>query len=161
NMKFAMNGDLNIVTLDGANVEILEQVGADNFFLFGLNAEEVSQKKAAGYNPQEFYNSDAELKLAIDRISSGFFSHGDTELFKPLINDLMYHDQYLLFADYRSYIDCQDRVGLAYRDQDSWTRMSLLNTARMGKFSSDRSIRDYNNDIWHAKPVSIDLKEYV
>jgi glycogen phosphorylase len=161
NMKFAMNGALTIGTLDGANVEILEEVGAENFFLFGLTAAEVAQKKAAGYNPQEFYNADAELKLAIDRIASGFFSGGDTELFKPLINDLMYHDQYLLFADYRSYIDCQDRVGLAYRDQDHWTRMSLLNTARMGKFSSDRSIRDYVKDIWHAKPVSIDLKEYV
>jgi starch phosphorylase len=161
NMKFAMNGALTIGTLDGANVEILEEVGAENFFLFGLTAEEVAQKKAAGYNPQDFYNSDAELKLVIDRISSGFFSHGDTELFKPLINDLMYHDQYLLFADYRSYIDCQDQVSLAYRDQDRWTRMTLLNTARMGKFSSDRSIRDYVKDIWRAKPVEIDLKEYV
>ncbi|MBM0741276.1 glycogen/starch/alpha-glucan phosphorylase [Phormidium sp. CLA17] len=161
NMKFAMNGALTIGTLDGANVEILEEVGADNFFLFGLNAEEVSQKKAAGYNPQEFYNSDPELKLAIDRISSGYFSHGDADLFKPLMDDLMYHDQYLLFADYRSYIDCQDRVGLTYLDQDRWTRMTLLNTARMGKFSSDRSIRDYTDNIWHAKPVSIDLKEYV
>ena len=161
NMKFAMNGALTIGTLDGANVEILEEVGAENFFLFGLTASEVAAKKAAGYNPQDFYHADAELKLAIDRISSGFFSGGDTELFKPLINDLMYHDQYLLFADYRSYVDCQDRVGLAYRDQESWTRMSLLNTARMGKFSSDRSIRDYVKDIWHAKPVSIDIKEYV
>ena len=161
NMKFAMNGALTIGTLDGANVEILEEVGAENFFLFGLTASEVAAKKAAGYNPQDFYHADAELKLAIDRISSGFFSGGDTELFKPLINDLMYHDQYLLFADYRSYIDCQDRVGLAYRDQENWTRMSLLNTARMGKFSSDRSIRDYVKDIWHAKPVSIDIKEYV
>ncbi|PZV09607.1 MAG: glycogen phosphorylase [Leptolyngbya sp.] len=161
NMKFAMNGALTIGTLDGANVEILEEVGAENFFLFGLTAEEVSQKKAAGYNPQDFYNTDAELKLVIDRISSGFFSHGDTELFKPLINDLMYHDQYLLFADYRSYIDCQDRVSLAYRDQDHWTRMALLNTARTGKFSSDRSIQDYIDNIWHAKPVLIDLKEYV
>ncbi len=161
NMKFAMNGALTIGTLDGANVEILEEVGAENFFLFGLTAAEVAAKKAAGYNPQDFYHADAELKLAIDRIASGFFSHGDTELFKPLIDDLMYHDQYLLFADYRSYIDCQDRVGLAYRDQDHWTRMSLLNTARMGKFSSDRSIRDYVNHIWHAKPVTIDLKEYV
>ena len=161
NMKFAMNGALTIGTLDGANVEILEEVGAENFFLFGLTASEVAAKKAAGYNPQDFYHADAELKLAIDRISSGFFSGGDTELFKPLINDLMYHDQYLLFADYRSYVDCQDRVGLAYRDQENWTRMSLLNTARMGKFSSDRSIRDYVKDIWHAKPVSIDIKEYV
>ncbi|MEX0269180.1 glycogen/starch/alpha-glucan phosphorylase [Leptolyngbyaceae cyanobacterium UHCC 1019] len=161
NMKFAMNGALTIGTLDGANVEILEEVGAENFFLFGLTAEEVSQKKAAGYNPQDFYSTDPELKLVIDRISSGFFSHGDTELFKPLIDDLMYHDQYLLFADYRSYIDCQDRVGLTYRDQDLWTRMTLLNTARTGKFSSDRSIQDYIDNIWHTKPVSIDLKEYV
>lgn len=161
NMKFAMNGALTIGTLDGANVEIREEVGAENFFLFGLNAEEVYAKKAAGYNPREYYDNDAELKLVLDRISSGFFSHGDTELFKPIIDDLMYRDQYLLLADYRSYIDCQDRVSAAYRDPDYWTRMSIMNTARMGKFSSDRSIRDYCDTIWHVKPVAIDLKEYV
>ncbi|MBF2028262.1 MAG: glycogen/starch/alpha-glucan phosphorylase [Oscillatoriales cyanobacterium C42_A2020_001] len=161
NMKFAMNGALTIGTLDGANVEIREEVGADNFFLFGLTADEVYAKKAAGYNPREYYDADSELKLVLDRLASGFFSHGDTELFKPLIDNLLYSDPYLLLADYRSYIDCQDQVSAAYRDQDYWTRMSILNTARMGKFSSDRSISDYCKDIWHAKPVPIDLKEYV
>jgi len=161
NMKFAMNGALTIGTLDGANVEILEEVGAENFFLFGLTAEEVYAKKAAGYSPREYYDHDPELKLVIDRIASGFFSHGDTELFRPLIDDLMHHDPYLLFADYRSYVDCQDQVSAAYQDQDHWTRMSILNTARMGKFSSDRSIRDYCKDIWHIQSVPIDLKEYV
>lgn len=161
NMKFAMNGALTIGTLDGANVEILEEVGAENFFLFGLTASEVYAQKAAGYNPREYYENDPELKLVIDRLASGFFSHGDTELFRPLIDNLMYSDPYLLFADYRSYVDCQDQVSAAYRDQERWTRMSILNTARMGKFSSDRSIRDYCNDIWHIQPVPIDLKEYV
>ncbi|MDX2244504.1 MAG: glycogen/starch/alpha-glucan phosphorylase [Leptolyngbyaceae cyanobacterium bins.302] len=161
NMKFAMNGALTIGTLDGANVEILEEVGADNFFLFGLAAEEVYAKKAAGYNPREYYEADPELKLVIDRLASGFFSHGDTELFRPLVDNLMYGDPYLLFADYRSYVDCQEQVSIAYRDQERWTRMSVLNTARMGKFSSDRSIRDYAKGIWHSQPVSIELKEYV
>ncbi len=160
NMKFAMNGALTIGTLDGANVEIMEEVGADNFFLFGLTADEVYAKKAAGYNPQDYYHNDPELKLVMDRVSSGFFSHGDTELFRPLVDNLMYSDPYLLFADYRSYIDCQDRVSAAYRDTDQWTRMAILNSARMGKFSSDRSIRDYCNNIWHAKPVPIEMSDY-
>jgi starch phosphorylase len=161
NMKFAMNGSLTIGTLDGANVEIREEVGADNFFLFGLTAEEVYAKKSAGYNPMEYYNNDAELKLVLDRVSSGFFSHGDTELFKPLVDNLIYSDPYLLLADYRSYVDCQDQVSQAYKDQERWTRMSILNTARMGKFSSDRSIRDYCDDIWKMQPISIEIEEYV
>jgi len=161
NMKFAMNGALTIGTLDGANVEILEEVGADNFFLFGLTADQVYAKKAAGYNPREYYDNDPELKLVIDRVASGFFSHGDTDLFRPLVENLLDHDPYLLLADYRSYVDCQDQVSLAYRDQERWTRMSILNTARMGKFSSDRSIRDYCDTIWQVQPVPINLQEYV
>ncbi len=161
NMKFAMNGALTIGTLDGANVEIREEVGAENFFLFGLTAEEVYAQKAAGYNPRDYYDTDPELKLVIDRLASGFFSHGDTDLFKPLIDNLLYSDPYLLLADYRSYVDCQDQVSAAYRNQDHWTRMSILNTARMGKFSSDRSISDYCKDIWHVQPVPIALQEYV
>ena len=160
NMKFAMNGALTIGTLDGANVEIREEVGAENFFLFGLTTEEVYAKKASGYNPMDYYYSNPELKLVIDRIASGFFSGGDTNLFKPLIDNLLYHDPYLLFADYQSYIECQERVSQAYRDSDHWTRMSILNVARMGKFSSDRSIRDYCNDIWHVQPVTIKLEDY-
>jgi starch phosphorylase len=161
NMKFAMNGALTIGTLDGANVEIREEVGAENFFLFGLTADEVYAKKAAGYNPMDYYYSNAELKRVIDRIASGFFSHGDTNLFKPIVDNLLYSDPYMLLADYQAYIDCQDQVSQAYRDQDKWTRMSILNVARMGKFSSDRSIRDYCEDIWKVHPVPIELQAYV
>ncbi len=160
NMKFAMNGALTIGTLDGANVEIREAVGADNFFLFGLTVEEVQAKKASGYHPWDYYNSNSELKLAIDRIASGFFSHGDTNLFKPLVDSLLYQDQYLLFADYQSYVDCQDLVSRAYRDRDHWTRMSILNVARMGYFSSDRSIRDYQQNIWKVPSVQVEVPEY-
>jgi len=161
NMKFAMNGALTIGTLDGANVEIREEVGAENFFLFGLTTDEVYAKKAAGYKPWEYYNANPELKLVIDRLKSGFFSHGDTSLFKPLTDSLLSRDEYLLLADYQAYVECQDRVSQAYRDQDHWTRMSILNVARMGKFSSDRAIREYCEDIWHVKPVTIQLQEYI
>ncbi|MGI0489493.1 glycogen/starch/alpha-glucan phosphorylase [Pantanalinema rosaneae CENA516] len=160
NMKFSMNGALTIGTLDGANIEIRDAVGADNFFLFGLTTEEVLAKKAAGYNPWDYYNNNAELRLVIDRIASGFFSHGDPNLFKPLVDSLLYRDEYLLLADYQSYVECQDLVGQAYQDQDQWTRMSILNVARMGKFSSDRSIRDYLQTIWRVPAVQIDVPEY-
>jgi starch phosphorylase len=157
NMKFSMNGALTIGTLDGANIEIRQEVGADNFFLFGLSAEEVFAAKARGYNPQDYYHANAGLREVIDLIRSGFFSRGDTELFRPLIDGLMYQDPYLLFADFQSYIECQDRVAAVYRDTDRWTRMSILNTARSGKFSSDRTIREYCRDIWHVKSVPIHL----
>jgi starch phosphorylase len=161
NMKFAMNGALTIGTLDGANVEIRQEVGAENFFLFGLTTEEVYAKKAAGYHPMEYYHSNPELKRVIDRIASGFFCGGDCDLFKPIVDNLLYDDPYLLLADYQSYIDCQDQVSQAYRDSENWTRMAILNVARMGKFSSDRSIRDYCQDVWHVESVEIGLKEYV
>jgi starch phosphorylase len=148
NMKFAMNGALTIGTLDGANIEIREAVGAENFFLFGLTAEEVYALKAKGYNPMDYYNANAELREVIDRIASGFFCPSNRNLFQPLVDSLLYGDQYLLFADYQSYIDCQEQVSQAYRDQENWTRMSILNTARMGQFSSDRTIREYATDIW-------------
>lgn len=160
NMKFSMNGALTIGTLDGANIEIREAVGADNFFLFGLTAQEVAAKKAVGYNPWDDYNGNPELKQVIDLIASGYFSHGDPNLFKPLLDALLYRDEYLVLADYSSYVEAQDRVSQAYRDQDHWTRMSLLNVARMGKFSSDRSIRDYLQTIWKAPAVKIDVPEY-
>ena len=161
NMKFSLNGALTIGTFDGANIEIRQEVGAENFFLFGLTAEEVSAKKAAGYNPGEYYNSNSELKLAIDQIAQGFFSHGDTNLFKTLVDSLLSRDEYLLLADYQSYVDCQEQVSQAYRDRDHWTRMSILNVARMGKFSSDRSIREYCQDIWKVEPVKVEIGEYV
>jgi starch phosphorylase len=160
NMKFALNGALTIGTLDGANVEIREEVGAENFFLFGMTAQEVYEKRAYGYSPMECYHGNAELKLAIDRISSGFFSHGDASIFRPLLDNLLYSDPYFVLADYAAYIACQDQVSLAYRDETQWTRMSILNAARMGKFSSDRSIQDYCKEIWHVQPVPIELSSY-
>jgi len=157
NMKFSMNGALTIGTLDGANIEIREEVGAENFFLFGLSAPEVYALKAQGYRPMDYYNANHGLKDVIDLIRSGFFSRGDTELFRPLMDGLLYQDPYLLLADFQSYIDCQNKVSEAYRDTDRWTRMSILNTARSGKFSSDRTIREYCSDIWRAKSVPIHL----
>ncbi len=158
NMKFAMNGALTIGTLDGANVEIREEVGAENFFLFGLTADEVSDLRTKGYNPPDYYDANADLREAIDLTSSGTFSGGDRELFKPLVNSILFHDEYMLLADYQSYVDCQDQVGGAFRDEERWTRMSILNVARIGKFSSDRSIKEYCEDIWKVKPVKIELE---
>ncbi len=153
NMKLSLNGALTIGTLDGANIEIRQEVGAENFFLFGLSAEQVIKRKADGYHPADFYHSDPELKAAIDLINSGLFSHGDIELFRPITDHLMYQDEYLLMADYRAYVDCQQEVDHAYRDPAHWTRMSILNVARMGKFSSDRAIREYAEHIWHLAPL--------
>ncbi len=159
NMKFSMNGALTIGTLDGANVEIREEVGPENFFLFGLTADEVYDLKSRDYQARAFYEGNDELKGVIDLIASGYFSAGDSGLFKPLVDSLLYHDEYLLFADYQSYVDCQDRVSLTYGDQDVWTRMSILNAARMGKFSSDRTIRQYCEEIWKIRPVPVSLEE--
>jgi len=160
NMKFAMNGALTIGTLDGANVEIREEVGDDNFFLFGLKAHEVSELKASGYNPRKYYEENQELKSVIDLIGSGVFSSGDTEMFKPLIDNLLNQDRFMVLADYQAYVDCQKEVSAAYRDQDNWVRMSILNAARMGKFSSDRSIQEYCDQIWNIEPVEVELQEY-
>ena len=160
NMKFAMNGALTIGTLDGANIEIRHEVGPENFFLFGLTAEEVREKRATGYHPWDYYHSDPHLREAIDLINSGHFSHGDTNLFKPLVDSLIKYDPYMLFADYQSYVDCQEQVSQAYKNRDNWTRLSILNTARMGKFSSDRAIREYCKEIWNAKPVKVELEPY-
>jgi starch phosphorylase len=160
NMKFSMNGALTIGTLDGANIEIREEVGADNFFLFGLTVEQVKERKARGYHPAEYYDSDETLRRAIDQIRSGVFSRGDTQLFEPLVQTLLQWDEYLVLADYRSYIECQEQAGLLYRDQKQWTRAAILNVARMGKFSSDRSIRQYCEDIWHARSVPIELAPF-
>jgi starch phosphorylase len=157
NMKFAMNGALTIGTLDGANIEIREEVGADNFFLFGLTAREVEQKKTEGYIPHEYYEANPHLREALDSLSAGEFSHGDRSLFQPLVDSLLNRDEYMLLADYQSYIDCQDQVDAVWRDHDRWTRMSMLNVARIGKFSSDRAIRDYCADIWKTWPVKIEL----
>jgi len=155
NMKFAMNGALTIGTLDGANIEIRDAVGHENFFLFGLTAAEVAAKKAAGYHPHQIYESNATLREVIDGIASGRFSRGDGSLFHPLVDGLLNSDPYLLFADYQSYVDCQDRVCITYRDQEAWSKMSIYNAARMGQFSSDRSIREYCKDIWNITRFEI------
>jgi len=159
NMKFAMNGALTIGTLDGANIEIRHEVGQENFFLFGLTAEEVREKRSSGYHPWDYYDADPQLREAIDLINCGHFSHGDANLFKPLVDSLMKYDPYLLFADYQSYVNCQDQVSNAYKESGKWTQMSILNTARMGKFSSDRAIREYCSKIWNAKPVKVELEQ--
>lgn len=159
NMKFALNGALTVGTLDGANIEIREAVGAENFWLFGLNAQEVSQLKTQRYNPRNYYNANAELRKAIDSIASGYFSLDEPNLFQPIIDSLLNQDEYLLLADYQSYLDCQEKVSQAYQDRDNWTRMSILNAARMGKFSSDRAIQEYAQDIWQVKPVKVELED--
>ena len=156
-MKFCMNGAITIGTLDGANIEIREEVGADNFFLFGLSTPEVYAMKARGYRPMDYYSGNTQLRDVIDLIRSGFFSRGDAELFKPLIDDLLNNDPYMLLADFQAYVTCQQLVADAYRNTERWTRMSILNTARSGKFSSDRTIREYCRDIWNASPVPIQL----
>jgi len=154
NMKFTMNGALTIGTLDGANVEIRDAVGPENFFLFGLTAGQVMHTRAAGYEPRSIYEQDAELREVIDQIAGGHFSGGDRELFRPLVDSLLNHDEYLLLADYRAYVDCQEQVSGVWRNEKPWTRMSILNSARSGRFSSDRSIREYCRDIWNVSPVS-------
>ncbi len=159
NMKFSMNGALTIGTLDGANVEIREEVGEENFFLFGMEAEQVAQLQAAGYDPTGYYNSNALLREVIDLIDSGLFSHGGHDLFRPLTSNLKYSDPFMVMADFQSYVDCQNDVERAYCDPASWDRMSILNVARMGKFSSDRSIRDYCRDIWKTDPLPVTLDD--
>ncbi len=158
NMKFALNGAVTIGTLDGANIEIRDAVGAGNFFLFGLSSTEIEVRKKGGYRPREYYDADPRLREAIDQIGSGFFLPDEPELFQPLVNSLLGSDPFMLLADFASYVDCQDRVATAYRDPDDWTRKSILNTARIGYFSSDRAIREYCEKIWHVTPEPIDLK---
>lgn len=153
NMKFALNGALTVGTLDGANIEIRDCVGAENFFLFGLTTEEVFALKDNHYNPRAYYQQHPELKQAIDQIAAGYFSRQDPGLFQPLTNALLNHDEYLLLADYPAYVACQDDVDAAYRDVEGWSRMSILNAARSGFFSSDRSMIQYCEDIWKVKPL--------
>jgi starch phosphorylase len=155
NMKFMMNGALTIGTLDGANIEIREEAGAENFFLFGLTADEVARIRQEGYDPMLLYRNNPEIRVVIDLIRDGYFSRGDGELFRPLLENLLKHDPYMLLADFPSYRDCQHSVDEAYLDREHWTRMSIFNTARSGRFSSDRSIREYCEDIWNVKSVPI------
>jgi starch phosphorylase len=153
NMKFSMNGALTIGTLDGANVEIREAVGEENFFLFGLDAEQVERRLASGYRPRDSIEQQQELREALELLGSGLFSHGDTQLFAPFLDSLWNHDPYLVCADFASYAACQEEAGRQYRDPEHWSRMSILNVARIGKFSSDRAIREYCDDIWRVTPL--------
>jgi starch phosphorylase len=157
NMKFMLNGALTIGTLDGANVEIREEAGAENFFLFGLTADEVERVKREGYRPGAYVEGNAELRETLDLVASGRFSNGDREVFRPLVENLLSSDPFLVLADYAAYVACQERVSAAWDDQAAWTRMSILNTARAGKFSSDRAIREYCDSIWNIAPVSVVL----
>jgi starch phosphorylase len=157
NMKFMLNGALTIGTLDGANVEIREEAGPENFFLFGLTADEVERVKRDGYRPANYVESNAELRSALELIGSGRFSRGDTEVFRPLLENLTQSDPFLVLADYAGYVACQEQVSAAWQDTDNWTRMSILNTARSGKFSSDRAIGEYCKEIWNVHPVKVAL----
>jgi glycogen phosphorylase len=156
NMKLALNGAVTVGTLDGANIEIRDRVGADNFFLFGVTTDQAVAIRQDGYSPRVFYREDHELKAAMDALARGTFSGGDPYVFEQLISSILNWDEYLVLADYRSYIDCHDRVvGPAWADEDRWTRMSILNTARSGFFSSDRTVRGYCRDIWHIESVPV------
>lgn len=158
NMKFALNGALTIGTLDGANVEMRNEVGDENFFIFGLTTDEVVEHKSRGYNPWDFYNGNEELRNVLDMIRNGYFSPYSPDLFQPIFETLTNGgDHYLLLADYASYIARQEDVSALYRDQDAWARKAILNVANMGKFSSDRTILEYAREIWKAEPVKIEF----
>jgi glycogen phosphorylase len=150
NMKFALNGALTIGTLDGANVEIRSLVGEKNFFLCGMNVDEVEDLRRRGYQPRRVYEANPDLREVIDRLAAGDFSRGDRALFQPIVDNLLNDDPYLLLADFASYDECQNRVSAAWHEPEAWTTMSILNTARTGFFSSDRSIRDYCRDVWNV-----------
>jgi starch phosphorylase len=156
NMKLALNGALTVGTLDGANVEIREEVGEENIFIFGKRVEEVAEIKRRGYNPWDYYNSNSELKAVLDWLRSDTFAPDEEGAFEPLCRSLLEDgDPYLVLADYAEYIKTQDEIGIAYKDKARWARMAILNTARVGKFSSDRTISEYANEIWHLEPVNV------
>ena len=148
NMKLSLNGALTIGTLDGANVEIMEEVGKENIFIFGHTIDEIMDLRRSGYDPFQYYENNPELKQVLDMIRDGYFSPENRDLFKPIVDSLLYHDTYMLLADYESYISCQEKVGELYKDRDEWAKKSILNVAKMGKFSSDRTIREYAREIW-------------
>ncbi|WP_250523624.1 MULTISPECIES: glycogen/starch/alpha-glucan phosphorylase [unclassified Caballeronia] len=158
NMKFMMNGALTIGTLDGANIEMREEVGDENFFLFGLNADEVERVKREGYRPADYADANQTLREVLELIGSGHFSRGDREMFRPLVDNLLHHDPFLVLADYAAYVARQEDVSAAWRDERRWTRMSILNTAYAGKFSSDRAVHEYCERIWNIRPVKISIE---
>jgi starch phosphorylase len=156
-MKFALNGALTIGTLDGANIEMMDEIGKDNIFIFGLTKSQIDEEKKNKYNPWNEYNSNPEIKEIIDQIKGGTFSKGDTSLFEPIVRTLLdWGDNYMVLKDFSFYIDAQKKVSEAFRDQDNWTRMSIINSASMGQFSSDRCIYEYATKIWNVKPVCVD-----
>ncbi len=155
-MKFSMNGALTIGTLDGANVEIREEVGPENFFLFGLTVEQVSALRKRGYDPRDSYRSDPRLRRVLDAVGGAMFSPEEPGLFRPIVDSLLSADPYLVLADFGAYCACQDEVEKAYRDPERWTRMAIRNVARSGKFSSDRTIREYAEQIWGVEPVRVE-----
>ena len=155
NMKFALNGALTIGTLDGANVEIRDAVGAKNFFLFGMTTEEVAALRASGYRPRDVVAGDAELARALDAVTRGVYSDGDPALFEPLIRSLVDKDPFFVLADFRAYVECQKEVARAWRDPERWTRTAIENVAGMGTFSSDRSIAEYARNVWKVEPVKV------
>jgi glycogen phosphorylase len=157
NMKFGLNGALTIGTWDGANIEIRERVGPDNFFAFGLLAQEVTNVQRNGYRPRDFYEADPVLRGALDAIASGLFSGGNPELFRPLVDQLLNHDPFLVLADFASYCAAQAKASCAFAETEPWTRMSILNVARLGYFSSDRSIREYCQHVWHVQGLAVRL----
>ena len=156
NMKLALNGALTIGTLDGANVEIGAEVGDDNIFIFGLTVNEVEARRAAGYHPVEIYRADEELRTVVDWLGSDYFSPGEHEAFALTHDSLLRGgDPFMVLADFRAYSDAHLRVDAAYRDPAKWAKMAILNTARVGKFSSDRTIREYAEQIWHLPAVPV------
>jgi starch phosphorylase len=159
NMKLALNGAVTIGTLDGANIEIRDRVGPDNFFLFGLDVDQAAAVQERGHVPRSYYERDDELREAVDAIAAGVFSHGDRAEFRDIVDSVLVHDEYLALADYRSYVDCQDLVDAAWLDTERWTRMSVMNTASCGFFSADRTVRDYCERIWRVSPVRVSAED--
>lgn len=156
NMKFALNGALTIGTLDGANVEMLEYIGDENMFIFGNTADQVEALRKNGYNPREYYDKDDELHRVLTQIATGVFSPDDSRRYSDLFDSLVnFGDYYQLLADYRSYVDTQDRVDDLFRNEDEWTRCAAHNIASMGYFSSDRTISEYAQEIWNIKPIRL------
>ena len=164
NMKFMLNGAPTLGTMDGANVEIVEEVGIENAFIFGLSSDEVINfENHGGYDPYEIYNNDPEVRRVVEQLVDGTYSHGDSEMYRDLYNSLLKPiggiraDMYFILKDFRSYAEAQTRVEAAYRDRDRWAKMALLNTACCGKFSSDRTIQEYVDDIWHLDAVTVEV----
>jgi starch phosphorylase len=157
NMKFALNGALTIGTMDGANVEMHEEIGDDSIFIFGLRTNEVDNLRAKGYNPWDYYNASPVLKQVMDLITSGYFSPEDPAMFNPICDSLFNGDRFMVMADFDAYVACQDKVSKCYSNQEDWTKKSILNVARMGKFSSDRSIKEYADGIWNVKATDVKL----